>query len=820
MNDENNAYPSGTGGVYEEVEFIQTEEFVPQEEAGKDVPSTGGLLKKVATNILLGMIALLPILVLPISGFTIEFSKGIFMSAVVLVSVLLCILWWLRAGVITIPRHPAYPVLGALALWYLLSSYASGAFVPSFFGNGEITTSLGMIILVLFLLLIGIFFHSRQNILRAIWFTLLSSVLVFLFQIFHMFFPAQSTLGGLLSAKTQSVVGSWSDLGIFAGVILVLSLVAIETFAHDKARLKGFLYTMLAVSFFFCLLGTYSFSWLIIALVSGVIAFYSYLNASRNGKFAEAPGRRILNPSFIVSVFSLILIFAGSWLNVQVFTTLQLPPSTDVRPSWGGTMEIVGSSLTSGAKEALLGAGPNRFFTEWNKYRPVNVNLTPWWNVDFNSGIGMIPTTLVSVGLVGFMLWALFLVLFFWFGYRALRRTIWGMDHASRFIALSSFAVAAFLWIVLCTNVAGTVIVMLAFLFTGVFTSSMSLEGAFPMKTTSYLRDSKMSFVSVTFLLVLLGLSLVLSYGVFERYRSAFSYRNAVLLSLTGNLDQAEIQMNRAINLSKSDAYYRSYSILSSYRAQQVLQRQDLTPDDVRQQWSTHFRSSVDNAKNATAIDPKNYMNWVTLGNAYAALIPLQVKGISEDAMKNAQENYVIAQKLSPKNPGIPLAIATTLIAAGKNADAEPYLKQALLLKGNYSDALTLLSQISADTGDIDAAISYIEQAMQADPTTPALYFQLGFMKFKNADYQGAASALEQALAITPNYANAQYFLGLTYSKLGRVQEAIKQFEAVKASNPDRTDISAILTNLKNGYPPLSSGVPTPTPAPAAPAKK
>jgi tetratricopeptide (TPR) repeat protein len=65
--------------------------------------------------------------------------------------------------------------------------------------------------------------------------------------------------------------------------------------------------------------------------------------------------------------------------------------------------------------------------------------------------------------------------------------------------------------------------------------------------------------------------------------------------------------------------------------------------------------------------------------------------------------------------------------------------------------------------------------------------------------------ALERAVALNPVYANARYFLGLSYSKLGKVKEAITQFEQISATNPDNSEVKTILSNLRAGKAPLPS---------------
>ena len=59
-------------------------------------------------------------------------------------------------------------------------------------------------------------------------------------------------------------------------------------------------------------------------------------------------------------------------------------------------------------------------------------------------------------------------------------------------------------------------------------------------------------------------------------------------------------------------------------------------------------------------------------------------------------------------------------------------------------------------------------------------------------------------MRLNPVYANAKYFLGLTYEKLNRDNDAIKQFTEIKETNPDNKEIDLILSNIRAGKSPFA----------------
>src|SRR3989338_8177488 len=63
---------------------------------------------------------------------------------------------------------------------------------------------------------------------------------------------------------------------------------------------------------------------------------------------------------------------------------------------------------TLGGKKLIVGSGPNQFVGEWLMSKPSAVNQTIFWNTDFNYGVGLIPTFIVTTGLLGIIAWLIF----------------------------------------------------------------------------------------------------------------------------------------------------------------------------------------------------------------------------------------------------------------------------------------------------------------------------------------------------------------------------------------------------------------------------
>jgi tetratricopeptide (TPR) repeat protein len=111
--------------------------------------------------------------------------------------------------------------------------------------------------------------------------------------------------------------------------------------------------------------------------------------------------------------------------------------------------------------------------------------------------------------------------------------------------------------------------------------------------------------------------------------------------------------------------------------------------------------------------------------------------------------------------------------------------------------------------GNLDEAISKMEETKNFAPLDVGLAFQLGVAYYQKENYQKAKEELERAISIVPDYANALYFLGLTYDRLGEKEKAIEKFKKVSELNPDNEEVKKIISNLESGKSALEEISPT-----------
>ncbi|MDP3143485.1 MAG: tetratricopeptide repeat protein, partial [Candidatus Omnitrophota bacterium] len=117
--------------------------------------------------------------------------------------------------------------------------------------------------------------------------------------------------------------------------------------------------------------------------------------------------------------------------------------------------------------------------------------------------------------------------------------------------------------------------------------------------------------------------------------------------------------------------------------------------------------------------------------------------------------------------------------------------------------------------GKLADAIKRAEELVMLNNVDVGALFQLGFLYYKNSQFDQSKPVFERTVQLSPNYSNARYFLGLIYDRENPKDKsaALEQFEKIAELNPDNNEIKQILVNLKAGKAALL-GVAPPAPAP------
>ncbi|MBI5816826.1 MAG: tetratricopeptide repeat protein [Candidatus Yonathbacteria bacterium] len=760
-------------------------------------------LDKSVFFIILSLGFLIPLFFIPQA--MLEVSKSVLISTLVTIAFFLWLIARMKDGKFVFPKSLLLLSGFALPVAFLASGIFSEVPRVSLLGLGYETGTFATILtLFLLMFLTSVFFQQQTRIFYLYSSLFVSFVIAFFFQVGVITLASFSLLPAkFLSAIPTNVIGKWTDLAAFFGLVFMLSLVAIELIALRKP-LKIFLSIVIGLSLISLVLINFSLLWIIIGFLSLVISVYALSFSPENGKEGKSPlARKFPVISFGILLISLIFVLGSGTVNdlLSRFIPINIPTET-IRPSWQGTFEVGKHSLL---KDSIFGIGPNRFSNAWLSYKPDGVNQSTLWNVDFDAGAGLIPTFAITTGVIGIIAWLFFLGLFLYRSFTAVLSLAVG--RISHYLLFSSFLGAAYLWIVSIFYVPNIVIFSLAFLMTGVFIAALVETGIGKNYNFSFLHDPRTGFISVLILVLFILGTITGGYVLFQKFLSVVFFQNGLNASKLGDIDNTLSSISRAASFSEYDVYYRNLSAVNIARLNSILSQKGVSQDTVKAQFQSESRFAITNALRARDLDPTNYQNWVALGNAYETLAPFGV----QDAHEEAKKAFDTAISLNPKSPALLLNRARLDLEKDKES-AKTYIAKALTLKSDYTDAIFTLSQIQAGEGNLASAIASVEVASVISPNDVGIFFQLGFLRYKNKDWQGAISAFERAIELSPSYSNARYFLGLAYDKAGRTGDAINQFQTIQTLNPDNSEVRGILSNLRAGRDPL--GTETPAQAP------
>lgn len=762
----------------------------------KEASVRGSFIDKLGGIIIIALGFLLPLFFVSSTAIPLESAKVIILITGIGLALLLFIVSIIRKGYLELPKHKILFSTLVIPIIFFLSSFSGLNPKISLFGYGFETGTFGSVLLgFLLLLLVPTFVRSKEQVTKSFAGFLIGFILLGLFSSIKFIFGADTLVFKVFSGISSNSIGSWTDLAVFFGLGAALALMSIEMLSLKKIQ-KIVLYFTLILCLFVLVVLNFSFAW--IALASLVLIFFVYkffwgnpLNTS------DERAHKISYLSLVLLAIALLFFFNPSIpgknlkLADAVSKTFNVV-NADVRPSLATTLNVAKPVL---AINPLLGSGPNTFGFDWLMYKPEGINSTNFWNVSFPYGFSLLATFLVTTGILGFLSWILFLIVFIWLGVKTLFAP--AQDNLSKFLLSSSFLGALYLWVMTALYAPGIVIFSLAFFFTGLFIATAISGNQIARTNISFAHNLKLSFMIVLGLIALFVGSATFSFIALQKVASGIYYQKALIAGNRNNdFETTEINLNSAIDLASYDIYYRTLSELSVIRMRQIANQTTGTVEERQKLFGQALSDSISHAQTATKINGLNYQNWITLGTVYESLVPapLSVQG----AYTNAKATYEEALKRNPYSPEIYFFLARLEMTNKNNQAARGYINQSLALKNDYADAYFLLTQIEIADNNLTQAIRAAEAVAILSPNNSGVFFQLGLLKYNNADYTGAVQALSKAIAIVPEYANAKYFLGLSLYKLGQNDLAIKEFEDLTKTNPENTEVVAILKNLQD----------------------
>ncbi len=748
-------------------------------------------LRRYAQNVLVVIFGLLPLFFIPTASAPFDYTKVCITVVGILVALVLYSLSVLRSGTISVGLSYTLCALWSVVGISFISSILSGDFKDSLVGDlFSIHSTLFVALLALIPTVWLLLKSSKASVMRMYVLLAVSTIVLVLFHVVRLFFGPAVLSFGVFNDAVATPVGSWNDLALFLGLTVILSLIALEQLSLTKVGRILFISVIVASLF---MLGVINFFtvWLVLGLTSLVMVVYSLGKDRFTGNQPSFITQKtaLNSPSLItmlvVFAVSVLFVVGGSTFGgfISKFTNVSY---VEVRPSFEATADIARNVYH---ENAFLGIGTNKFTDAWRMYKDSSINLTPFWNTDFNAGNGYVTTFFVTTGVLGGIAWVVFLLMFLVTGVRRIL-SVSENDRVWYFISLSSFVGAIYIWGMSVVYVPGVVILLLGALCTGVALSAFTTLTVPSSRVVVIGSNRRTGFLLTLAVIVVIIGSVSILYTAGRHYSSVYTFNESVFAMQGGTgIDELEKQVSDAYNLFSSDIFARRIAEYQLARMNTIMGIAEPTNEDLKQ-----FVNAKDNGIQAISVaiqnDEREPANWEVLSGIYSILASINTEG----AQAKALESLAKARELNPKNPLPYLESAIVEGRAGNYDQSRSYIDQAIALKANYTEAFYFLSQLEIAKGNVEAAVKSTQAVISLEPQNPARYYQLGVLESSQNNLEEAKLAFEKAISLDQNYANARYLLALTYDALGMSNEAKAQLEAVLNLNPGNAEV----TNLIN----------------------
>lgn len=731
---------------------------------------------------------LLPFFFIPVSFVSVQAAKVLLVACGAALGVVALAIWSIYRGSLVLPKHPLLIATLLVPTAYLISAFVTGGTFGSLIGEmpGQDTVVTAVLFYTLFLLSSVVLF-SRARLSIALSAMLLGGMILAVVQVIRIALPSVS-FGGVLTNATSTIIGSWHDLAIIFGLFAFLSL-TLAVGHREIVRLpQWMILSFAATSIFFLVIINQADVWFVFAASTFTYALYLFWVKSNWTHIALFA---------IFTLGSLFMWWGGGYVHDRLPAPVQIT-QVEVRPSWEGTFAI-GQRVFSEGGGLLFGSGPNSFSRVWGSYKPLSVNATQFWSIDFFSGVGFIPTSVVTTGILGFFAWmtvvgvlAWSLALFFW------RAPHDGLLAPRAQILVGSLYLAALH--ILYTP--GFSISALTFLFFGALVAAEVQDGVFGSWTISFSwNTAKSAFCAAAVAVAATLIGLCSFQSVRLLVSDSLINRASLLYAKSGDARAASGSVNAALAILPHNSRANRAAVEIGLLELQRLSRSADASVGAQNALRDALSKTVDRGLAAVSADSSNYLNWLALARLYGELSGAGVEG----ANAQARAAYEKARASNRTNPIPLIGLAQLDLAAGDTRSAREHLVAASALKPNLAITHYLLLQTNLLDGKIAEAQSEAMAVVQLAPQDPLGWYTLGALLYSTRAYADATKALGRAIELQRDYADAYFVLGLSYYELGKIDEAIASFEKVTQLDSQNSLPVRAIENIRAGREPLSS---------------
>lgn len=695
------------------------------------------IVEKVIFGILVAVAALTPLLFTSLTTEFFEIPKVAFLAVAVLVLLILVSFSWVLEGKVIITRTPLDIPLLLLAITVLVSTFLSTTTYVSIFGNFPRVHG-SAITWIIYILLYFIAASNIRTVVQAriIVFALIASVIinsiVAVFSYFGIYLP-------LSFAKNMVFNPGGSSFSAAAMILLLLPVV--YTHIIKPTKILGLPLSLIAATIFGITLVLVS-SLTLIVLGLAVVLLIILLSDKKN--------LREKLPFLLVPLIISVLIFALGFIPLAKKNPLQAK-----REAFNASFKEIQLPIEASWKVAIssfrdrpaFGTGPSTFLFNFTQYKSPGINLTPLWNLRFDTGFNEYLQVLATLGALGFLAFLSAVLMMF----KIASKVIKSEDSLTAGLGLSIIT----LILILALHTSSPLTWVLGILIIASLIALRKSEGkveefTLGIKTQKITQSTGISSASfdniitgdvlpiILFIPVII-LSLV---GLWQTYRvvSADVYHRMGLNSISqkgltvyDHLRNAE-NLNPLIDLYRTDMAQTNFLIanaIAQAKAPNEASPQGSLTDQDKANIQQFLSQSINEARAGVALSPRSAQNWEILASIYR-----QITGVAQNALQFSLDGYGRAITLDPYNPLLRLNVGG-LYYSIKNYDmAIRFFDDAVNLKPDYANAYYNLSIALRDKGNLTEALAIGEKVVQLLQTNT-----------ENPDYKVAADYLKDLKA-------------------------------------------------------------------------
>ncbi|HSE31164.1 MAG TPA: tetratricopeptide repeat protein, partial [Pyrinomonadaceae bacterium] len=162
-----------------------------------------------------------------------------------------------------------------------------------------------------------------------------------------------------------------------------------------------------------------------------------------------------------------------------------------------------------------------------------------------------------------------------------------------------------------------------------------------------------------------------------------------------------------------------------------------------------------------------------------------------------ARQDLEAARAAAPNDPEVYNGLAMLSLSENKRDEAIGLFEGALKVDATNFNALSGLTNLYAQSQELDKAHARIDQVLSSNPNKAPLHFLKAQIYGYQRNSQGAEAELRKALELDPNYLAAYSALGALFINSGQEERAIAEYRQILERRPDNSTAYTLIGMLE-----------------------